>query len=62
VHSAGLDSFAIEPLAHGHPFLSHPRLVLSPHIGGVTEEAYVQLGVAAARNALDVLMRGRSPT
>jgi len=62
VHSAGLDSFAIEPLADGHPFLSHPRLVLSPHIGGVTEEAYVQLGVAAARNALDVLMRGRSPT
>jgi D-3-phosphoglycerate dehydrogenase len=28
---------------------------LSPHIGGVTTDAYVNMGVAAARNVLDVL-------
>jgi D-3-phosphoglycerate dehydrogenase len=31
--------------------------VLSPHIGGVTSDAYVNMGVAAARNALEVLGR-----
>ena len=29
--------------------------MLSPHIGGVTGDAYVNMGVAAARNALAVL-------
>ena len=32
-------------------------IVLSPHIGGVTSDAYVNMGVAAARNALEVLAR-----
>ena len=55
VHSAGLDSFAVEPMTAGHPFQGEPRIVLSPHIGGVTADAYVKMGVAAARNALEVL-------
>ena len=55
VMSAGLDSFAVEPMAAGHPFQGRPGFVLSPHIGGVTGDAYVNMGVAAARNALDVL-------
>ena len=38
-----------------HPFFGHPQLVLSPHIGGVTSDAYVNMGVAAARNVLQVL-------
>ena len=29
--------------------------MLSPHIGGVTADAYVKMGVAAAKNALGVL-------
>ncbi|KQW37730.1 NAD(P)-dependent oxidoreductase [Rhizobacter sp. Root404] len=55
VACAGLDSFAVEPMPVPHPFHSEPRLVLSPHIGGVTADAYVKMGVAAARNALAVL-------
>lgn len=55
VASAGLDSFAIEPLAAPHPFQGEPRITLSPHIGGVTADAYVKMGVGAARNALAVL-------
>jgi D-3-phosphoglycerate dehydrogenase len=55
VAAAGLDSFAVEPMAPGHPFQGEPRIVLSPHIGGVTADAYVKMGVAAARNALAVL-------
>lgn len=55
VASAGLDSFAVEPIAADHIFLGEPRITLSPHIGGVTADAYVKMGVGAARNALAVL-------
>jgi D-3-phosphoglycerate dehydrogenase / 2-oxoglutarate reductase len=55
VAAAGLDSFAVEPMAAPHPFHGVPNLVLSPHIGGVTSDAYVNMGVGAARNVLDVL-------
>jgi D-3-phosphoglycerate dehydrogenase / 2-oxoglutarate reductase len=55
VASAGLDSFAVEPMSAPHPFHGEARIVLSPHIGGVTADAYVKMGVAAAQNALAVL-------
>jgi len=55
VASAGLDSFAVEPMTASHPFHGEKRIVLSPHIGGVTSDAYVKMGVAAAQNALNVL-------
>ena len=55
VGSAGLDSFVVEPMAAPHPFHGEARIVLSPHIGGVTADAYVKMGVAAAQNALAVL-------
>lgn len=55
VAAAGLDSFAVEPMTAPHPFQGEPRIVLSPHIGGVTGNAYVNMGVGAARNVLAVL-------
>jgi D-3-phosphoglycerate dehydrogenase / 2-oxoglutarate reductase len=55
VAAAGLDSFAVEPMSVPHPFQGEPRITLSPHIGGVTADAYVKMGVAAATNALAVL-------
>lgn len=55
VACAGLDSFSVEPIAADHIFLGEPRITLSPHIGGVTADAYVKMGVGAARNALAVL-------
>jgi D-3-phosphoglycerate dehydrogenase len=55
VGSAGLDSFAVEPMTAPHPFHGEPRITLSPHVGGVTADAYVKMGVAAAKNALTVL-------
>jgi len=57
VASAGLDSFAVEPIAKDHPFFAEPRVVLSPHIGGVTGDAYVAMGVGAAKNVLASLAR-----
>ncbi|NRF70552.1 3-phosphoglycerate dehydrogenase [Aquincola sp. S2] len=55
VASAGLDSFAVEPMTAPHPFHGESRITLSPHIGGVTADAYVKMGLAAAQNALAVL-------
>ena len=55
VFAAGLDSFAIEPMTAPHPFHQAPYIILSPHIGGVTGDAYINMGVGAARNVLDVL-------
>lgn len=57
VRAAGLDSFAVEPMTAGHMFHGQPNFILSPHIGGVTSDAYVNMGVAAATNLLAVLNR-----
>ena len=57
VGMAGLDSFAVEPMTAGHPFQGQRNIVLSPHIGGVTSDAYVNMGVGAAKNLLQVLAR-----
>ena len=61
ISMAGLDSFAVEPMAPGHPFQGEKNLLLSPHIGGVTSDAYVNMGVAAAKNLLAVLARQGAP-
>ncbi|MGE0330423.1 MAG: NAD(P)-dependent oxidoreductase [Ramlibacter sp.] len=58
VGAAGLDSFAVEPMTVPHPFQNQPGFILSPHIGGVTRDAYVNMGTAAARNVLAVLEAG----
>jgi D-3-phosphoglycerate dehydrogenase len=55
VRAAGLDSFAVEPMTQGHPFQNEPGFILSPHIGGVTSDAYVNMGVAAVRNLRSVI-------
>lgn len=57
VFAAGLDSFAVEPMSVPHPFHNAPHILLSPHIGGVTNDAYINMGVGAARNVLDVLVQ-----
>lgn len=57
VAHAALDSFAVEPMTAPHPFHGQAGFTLSPHVGGVTADAYVKMGVAATRNALAVLQR-----
>lgn len=55
IAGAGLDTFAQEPPAPDHPFWSEPRLVMTPHIGGVTTAANERVGVDAAQGIVDVL-------
>jgi D-3-phosphoglycerate dehydrogenase len=53
ISMAALDSFAIEPMPVPHIFHGQQGFILSPHIGGVTSDAYVNMGVAAAQNVIN---------
>ena len=55
VRGAGLDAFTPEPLVGEHQYRAVGGTILSPHVGGVSEDAYVNMGTAAARNVLEVL-------
>lgn len=52
---AALDTFAVEPPKADHPFFAEPRIVLTPHIGGVTREAGGRVGVDAVSGIFQVL-------
>lgn len=55
IAGAGLDTFAKEPADPNHPFWSEPRLVVTPHIGGVTQAANLRVGTDAAQAIVDYL-------
>ena len=55
LRSVGLDSFQVEPMTAPHIFHGTADVILTPHTGGVTSDAYVSMGTAAARNILAVL-------
>ena len=57
VACAGIDSFGVEPPPADHPFFGQPGFVLTPHIGGVTTDAYRKMGCGAAQNILAEINR-----
>ena len=59
IAGAGLDTFQTEPPSPEHPFWQEPRIVVTPHIGGVTKEANVRVGVDAIEGIL-AIVQGRS--
>ncbi|GGC53035.1 2-hydroxyacid dehydrogenase [Siccirubricoccus deserti] len=58
IAGAGLDVFDTEPLPPGHPILTAPNTVLTPHLGYVTEENY-RVYFAAAVEAIEGYMAGK---
>ncbi|MBZ9733692.1 glyoxylate/hydroxypyruvate reductase A [Mesorhizobium sp. CA18] len=52
--SAMIDVTNPEPLPAGHPFWSHPKIILTPHIASVTQPA------SAARAVIDNIRRHRA--
>lgn len=50
---AALDVFSTEPLPAGSPLWSHPRVMISPHIAGVTSIEGAADGFLAALSALN---------
>jgi (S)-sulfolactate dehydrogenase len=54
---AALDVFATEPLPAGSPLAGCPRLLLTPHIAGVTRESNVRVSAMIAARVAEALSR-----
>ena len=55
----GLDVLPVEPIAAGHPLLSDPRVLLSPHAAFYSAESEVELRRKAAVNIVSWMRTGR---
>ncbi|HXP95570.1 MAG TPA: hydroxyacid dehydrogenase [Telmatospirillum sp.] len=55
IAGAGLDSFSPEPPAPDNPLWGFPNVIVSPHVGGVTEEARREVSLQTVRNVLALL-------
>lgn len=58
---AALDTFTTEPLPADSPLLAEPKIVLSPHVAWLSEEAEVKLRERASEE-MALLIAGRPPT
>ncbi len=58
IWGAGLDVFASEPPPEGHPILTARNTVLTPHIGGQTEECLLRVATEAAEHIITVSKGG----
>lgn len=54
---AAVDTFAVEPCGTGLALLRAPNLIATPHVAGVTQEAFRRMGMMAAQNILSILRR-----
>jgi D-3-phosphoglycerate dehydrogenase len=58
---AALDVFEEEPPGPAHPLRRHPRVIITPHVAGVTDGSLVNMGVMAAECIVAALTGGRVP-
>jgi D-3-phosphoglycerate dehydrogenase len=58
IAGAGLDSFALEPPMASNPLWTLANVIVTPHVGGVTEEARREVSLMTVRNVL-ALLAGR---
>ena len=52
--------FAQEPPDPNHPLRSHPRVILTPHLGASTAEAQVAVAVQIAEQVAAYLVGGQA--
>ena len=55
IRGAGLDVLAMEPAEKDHPLFTLENIVISPHIAGVTRQAWAKLFQVAWDNVERVL-------
>ncbi|MCD6420601.1 MAG: hydroxyacid dehydrogenase [Synergistetes bacterium] len=55
IGGAGIDAFYSEPPDSGSVLFNMERVVMTPHVGGVTRQSLVRMGETSAKNVLDIL-------
>jgi D-3-phosphoglycerate dehydrogenase len=55
VIAAAVDVFEKEPPPMDHPFILHPNVLATPHLGASTEEAQVNVAIDVADQIVDIL-------
>lgn len=62
IAGCGLDVFPVEPRVAGDPFVNElqglPNVILTPHVGGSTQEAQVDIGRYTAGKMIDFINTG----
>jgi D-3-phosphoglycerate dehydrogenase len=53
IGAAGLDVFQQEPMPHSNPLAGFDQVLLSPHIGGLTQDAAERMAISSAENILN---------
>jgi D-3-phosphoglycerate dehydrogenase len=61
IAGAGLDVFEDEPPPPSHPLRTHPRVLVTPHVAGVTDGSLINMGVMAAECIVAMLTGGTVP-
>lgn len=61
ISGAGLDVFEQEPLSHKSALLDLENVVLTPHMAGYSQEAYIEMRTKAVLGVLDVLVYDQVP-
>jgi D-3-phosphoglycerate dehydrogenase len=60
IAAAGIDTFKKEPPEDINRLCNAGKIILSPHIAGITEESFERMGIEAAKNILTIL-EGKQP-
>jgi phosphoglycerate dehydrogenase-like enzyme len=60
IAGAGLDVFAEEPIRAGHPLLAMEQVLATPHVAGVTSQAYEGICRVVVEN-ITAVKEGRAP-
>ncbi|GIO30835.1 MULTISPECIES: phosphoglycerate dehydrogenase [Paenibacillus] len=55
VAGAAFDVFESEPPQKDHPFLSHPKIIVTPHLGASTVEAQENVAIDVSEEVLHIL-------